>query len=59
MTGYDVMRSTAGHREIEAATTTVDIMIPVYNEERALPGCVPPVGAVGLREATAAQAGAI
>jgi putative flippase GtrA len=40
MTGYDVVRSAAEHREIEAATITVDIMIPVYNEERALPGCV-------------------
>jgi len=40
MTGYDAVRSAAGHRETEAATTTVDIMIPVYNEERALPGCV-------------------
>ncbi|WP_414639067.1 glycosyltransferase [Actinophytocola sp.] len=40
MTGHDVLRSAAEHHEIEAAMITVDIMIPVYNEERALPGCV-------------------
>ena len=40
MTGHDVMRSTAQHDERDADTITVDIMIPVYNEERALPGCV-------------------
>lgn len=33
--------SAAGRRDSEeSTTTTVDIMIPVYNEERALPGCV-------------------
>lgn len=40
MTGHDVVRTTPEYHEIEGATITVDIMIPVYNEERALPGCV-------------------
>lgn len=35
-----MLHSAAEQHDIDAATITVDIMIPVHNEERALPGCV-------------------